>query len=45
MGQKIPEDKKEIINIFIREIISKRKELYKEEDKDYRIINILRNGL
>lgn len=45
LGQYIQQNKNEIINNFKRYIIQKRKELYIEEDEDYRLINMDETGL
>ena len=45
LGQYIQQNKNEIINNFKRYIILKRKELYIEEDEDYRLINMDETGL
>ena len=40
MGQRIPEDKNIIANKFKENEINKRRELNREEDEDYRVINM-----
>ena len=40
MGQRIPEDKNIIANKSKENEINKRRELNREEDEDYRVINM-----